>query len=95
VHARHGGIAFALGLLLPRGAEALAAAVALVVAASILNGQSALHAVAVILPTHYWQNWVNVYDPGAATHFGVGIFVQVATVVVCTAVCLPGSAACS
>ena len=50
-------IAFALGLLLPRGAEALGAAIAFVVVASILNGQSALHAVAVVLPVHYWQNW--------------------------------------
>jgi ABC-type transport system involved in multi-copper enzyme maturation permease subunit len=81
-------IAFTLGLLLPRGAEALAAAIAFVVAASILNGQPALHAVAVILPVHYWQNWVGLFEPNGASGLGVGILVQVATMVLCTASCL-------
>jgi ABC-type transport system involved in multi-copper enzyme maturation permease subunit len=81
-------IAFALGLLLPRGAEAVAAAVAFVVAASILNGQSALHAVAVVLPVHYWQNWVGLFEPDGATGLGTGILVQIATVVLCAAACL-------
>jgi ABC-type transport system involved in multi-copper enzyme maturation permease subunit len=81
-------IAFTLGLLLPRGAEALAASVAFIVAASILNGQSALHAVAVILPVHYWQNWVGLFVPGAAAGLAIGTLVQVATVAVCAAACL-------
>jgi ABC-2 type transport system permease protein len=81
-------IAFTLGLLLPRGAEAVAAAVAFVVAASILNGQPALHAVAVILPVHYWQDWVSLYDPGATTHVGAGVVDQLGTVLACTVVCL-------
>ncbi|HEV7710113.1 MAG TPA: ABC transporter permease subunit [Asanoa sp.] len=81
-------IAFTLGLLLPRGAEAVAAAVGFVVAASILNGQSALHAVAVVLPVHYWQNWVGLFEPGGATGIGTGILVQLSTVTLCGAVCL-------
>jgi ABC-type transport system involved in multi-copper enzyme maturation permease subunit len=81
-------IAFTLGLLLPRGAEALAAAVAFVVAASILNGQPALHAVAVALPVHYWQNWVGLFEPDRATGLGTGALVQVATVLLCAATCL-------
>ena len=81
-------IALTLGLLLPRGAEALAASVAFVVVASILNGQPTLHAVAVALPVHYWQNWVDLFGPGAAGRLGTGIFVQVATVAVGAAVCL-------
>ncbi|GIF47276.1 ABC-2 type transport system permease protein [Asanoa ferruginea] len=81
-------IAFTLGLLLPRGAEAVAAAVAFVVAASILNGQPALHAVAVILPVHYWQNWVGLLESDHATGMGTGIVVQIATVAVCATACL-------
>jgi hypothetical protein len=81
-------IAFTLGLLLPRGGEALAAAVAFIVAAAILNTQSALHAVAVVLPVHYWQNWVALFEPGGATGLGTGSLVQVATVVLCTTVSL-------
>jgi ABC-2 type transport system permease protein len=80
-------IAFTLGLLLPRGAEAVAAAVAFVVVASILNGQSTLHAVAAVLPVHYWQDWVSLFDPAANAHLGTGVLVQVATVAVCAAVC--------
>jgi ABC-type transport system involved in multi-copper enzyme maturation permease subunit len=81
-------IAFTLGLLLPRGAEALGASVAFIVAASILNGQSALHAVAVALPVHYWQDWVGLFEPGAATGLATGALVQVATVALCAVACL-------
>jgi ABC-type transport system involved in multi-copper enzyme maturation permease subunit len=80
-------IAFTLGLALPRGAEALAAAIAFVVVASILNGQSALHALVVVLPVHYWQNWVGLFDPVGATGMGAGALVQLATIVVCVAAC--------
>lgn len=79
-------IAFTLGLLLPRGAEALAAAIAFVVVASILNGQGAVHAFAVILPVHYWQNWTGLFDPAGATGMGLGVIVQVATITLCTTV---------
>jgi ABC-type transport system involved in multi-copper enzyme maturation permease subunit len=80
-------IAFTLGLLLPRGAEALAVAIAFVVVASILNGQSALHAVTVLLPVHYWQNWVGLFDTGGAAGLGLGTVVQLVTVAVCVAAC--------
>jgi ABC-type transport system involved in multi-copper enzyme maturation permease subunit len=80
-------IAFTLGLLLPRGAEALAVAIAFVVIASILNGQGALHAIAVVLPVHYWQNWVGLFDPAGATGMGLGTVVQLATIALCTAGC--------
>lgn len=79
-------IAFALGLLLPRGAEALGAAIAFVVAASILNGQSTLHSVTVILPVHYWQNWTALFDPHGTARLGVGAVAQVAPIVVAVGV---------
>ncbi|GAA4498042.1 ABC transporter permease [Actinoallomurus oryzae] len=77
-------IAFALGVLLPRGTEALGAAIAFVVVAGILNGQSALHAVTVVLPVHYWQNWTHLFDPAGAAHLGAGTAAQIATIVLAT-----------
>jgi ABC-2 type transport system permease protein len=86
-------IAFALGVLLPRGAEALAGAVAFVVVASILNGQAAghrsglLHTIAVALPVHYWQSWPGLFDradAAGAPSLGIGVAVQLATVAVST-----------
>jgi ABC-2 type transport system permease protein len=79
-------IAFALGLLLPRGAEALGVTVAFVVVASILNGQSALHSVAVVLPVHYWQNWAQLFDPSGTAHLGTGTVSQLATILLATGV---------
>jgi len=76
-------IAFALGLLLPRGAEALAAAIGFVVLASILNGRSTLHPVAALLPVHYWQNWTGLFDPAGATGLAAGATVQLATIAIC------------
>jgi ABC-2 type transport system permease protein len=73
-------IAFALGLLLPRAAEALGAAIAFVVVGSILNGQSALHALAVFLPMHYWQDWTRLFDPAGTVRLGAGALCQVVTV---------------
>jgi ABC-2 type transport system permease protein len=78
-------IAFALGLLLPRGAEALGAAVALVVVAGILGGQPALHSVTVLLPMHYWQSWTALFEPAGA-RLGTGIAAQLATIVLATGV---------
>ncbi len=78
-------VAFTLGLLLPRGAEALAAAIGFVVVASVLNGQSGLHGLAVVLPVHYWQNWVGLFDPAGATGLGVGTAVQLAWTAGCVA----------
>jgi ABC-type transport system involved in multi-copper enzyme maturation permease subunit len=79
-------IAFTLGLLLPRGAEALGAAVALVVVASIVNDQSALRTVAVILPVHYWQNWTTLFGPHRTAQLGIGALAQLATIGVMTGV---------
>jgi ABC-2 type transport system permease protein len=62
-------------------------AIAFVVIASILNGQDALHAIAVVLPVHYWQNWVGLFDPAGATGMGLGAAVQLATVALCVAAC--------
>ncbi|MFL6077113.1 MAG: ABC transporter permease subunit [Mycobacteriales bacterium] len=78
-------IAFALALLLPRGAEALGAALAFVIAASILNGQPALHAVTVMLPVHYWQNWTHLFDPHGNADLAIGTVSQLATIAVATA----------
>lgn len=78
-------IAFTLGLLLPRGAEALAAAIAFVVIASIISGPSALHTIAVALPVYYWQNWIGLFDPTGATSMGLGTVVQLATIALCMA----------
>jgi ABC-2 type transport system permease protein len=80
-------IAFTLGLLLPRGAEALAVAIGFVVIATILNGQGALRTVAAILPVHYWQNWVALFDSSGGARLGPGAAVQVATILLCTAAC--------
>ncbi|WP_165978663.1 ABC transporter permease [Actinomadura darangshiensis] len=79
-------IAFTLGLLLPRGAEALGAAIAFVVVASILNGQSSLHTVAVVLPVHYWQNWTSLFTPAGTHHLGTGILAQIATIILTTGI---------
>ncbi|MFF5173469.1 ABC transporter permease [Micromonospora sp. NPDC000089] len=78
-------IAFTLGLLLPRGAEALAVAIGFVVLASVLNGQDRPHAVAAVLPVHYWQSWVGLFEPPGATGLGLGVLVQAATVALCVA----------
>jgi ABC-2 type transport system permease protein len=79
-------VALALGVLLPRGAEALGCAVAFVVVASMINAQSPLHAVAVVLPVHYWQDWTALFDPHATAHLGGGVVAQLATVLVAAGV---------
>jgi ABC-2 type transport system permease protein len=71
----------------PSGADA-AAAVGFVVAASILDGQPALHTLAAALPVHYWQDWTGLFTPGASTNLGTGPIVQTAWIAVCTGVCL-------
>ena len=80
-------VAFTLGLILPRGAEAVAAAVGFVVVASILNAQPALHRLAVILPVHYWQDWPGLLTPSGSTHLGTGVIVQGAWIGACIGVC--------
>ncbi|MEV0843732.1 ABC transporter permease [Actinocatenispora sera] len=81
-------IAFALGILLPRGAEALGAAVAFVIAASILHGTTVLRSVQEVLPVHYWQLWTPLFDRAGAAHLGTGVLVQLGTIVVAVCVAL-------
>lgn len=73
-------IAFALGLALQRGAEAIAVAIAFVVAASILNAQPSMHRLATLLPMHYWQNWLALFNPHDTADLGPGAVAQVAWV---------------
>jgi ABC-type transport system involved in multi-copper enzyme maturation permease subunit len=80
-------ISFTFGLALPRGAEAVGAAIAFIVLASILNGQRPLHAVSVILPMHYWQNWVPLFDPVSRNDLTAGTVVQLAWIAACIAIC--------
>lgn len=81
-------ITFALGVLLPRGAEALGVSIALVVAASMFNGVKALHAVEVVLPVHYWQRWTDLFDPSRTAHLATGVMAQIITIVVAAGVAL-------
>jgi ABC-2 type transport system permease protein len=73
-----GAIALALGLLLPHGAEALGASLALVIAGSILSAHR--HDLAAILPMYYWQDWAALFEPAGAAHLGTGIAVQAAAI---------------
>lgn len=79
-------ITFALALLLPRGPEALSAAIAFVVAASILDSQPALHPVAVTLPVYYWQDWTQLFATAGASHLGTGVVCQIAAIALATCV---------
>jgi ABC-type transport system involved in multi-copper enzyme maturation permease subunit len=81
-------LAFTLGVLLPRGAEALGAAIGFVVVASIINGQPDLHAVAMVLPVHYWQDWVTLFEPAGRTNLTIGTGDQLATIAVCIGICM-------
>ncbi|MGW1916866.1 ABC transporter permease [Streptomyces sp. NPDC002076] len=79
-------IAFALGLLLPRGIEALGTTVAFLIAASLFNGSRTLHALQAVLPVHYWRNWTHLFDPAGTAGLGTGIVVQIAAIVLATCV---------
>ena len=79
-------IALALGLLLPNGAEALGCTVAFVVVASILNGQAAFHAVSVILPVHYRQNWTRLFTASGHADLTGGVLCQLVTIALATGV---------
>jgi hypothetical protein len=76
-------IALALGLLLPHGAEALGASIAFVIVGSILSAHQ--HALAVILPMHYWQDWTTLFGPAGTAHLGAGVTSQAAAIVVAIA----------
>jgi ABC-2 type transport system permease protein len=75
-------VAFTLGVVLPRGVEALGAAIAFLVCASILNAQPSGRAVAAILPVHYWQTWMSLFEPTGRAGLVTGAAVQVATIAV-------------
>lgn len=81
-------VAFALGILLPRGVEALGASVAFVIAATMLNGTPVLRAVQDVLPVHYWQLWTPLFDPIGAAQLGTGVLVQLGTIVVAVGIAL-------
>jgi ABC-type transport system involved in multi-copper enzyme maturation permease subunit len=76
-----GSIALALGLLLPRSAEALGVALAFLVGSAIGDNISALHDVVVVLPVHYWQRYSNLFQSGSGG-LALGLGVQAATMVV-------------
>ncbi|MFC5183583.1 ABC transporter permease [Actinomadura harenae] len=77
-------IAFAFGLLLPRGAEALGASLAFVVIATILNQQSSLHRLAAVLPVHYWQSWTALFSPSGTAPLATGALCQLITIALAT-----------
>jgi ABC-2 type transport system permease protein len=76
-----GTIALALGLMLPRPAEALAGAVAFVVAATALDGQAFMHSWDELLPVHYWPRWTELLLGGTAS-LVTGLAVQAAAMLV-------------
>jgi hypothetical protein len=61
-----GTIAFVLGLLLPRSAEALGVSIAFVVISNILDGQPSVRGIVSMLPIHYWQRWTQLFEGGSA-----------------------------
>lgn len=78
-----GSIALALGLLLPRSAEALGITIAFVVGSALLDNVRSLHAIVVILPVHYWLRWTSLFGGGGGGGgLALGLAVQAATVAV-------------
>lgn len=78
-------LAFALGVLLTHGIEALGGSVAFVIAASILNTQPGVHTLSVLPPVHYWQGWTVLFEPAGHAHLGAGVLDQLATIAAATA----------
>lgn len=76
-----GSIALALGLLLPRSAEALGITIAFVVGSALLDNVKSLHAIIVLLPVHYWLRWTSLFHTGGGG-LVLGLAVQAATVAV-------------
>jgi ABC-type transport system involved in multi-copper enzyme maturation permease subunit len=87
-----GSIALALGLLLPRSAEALGITLAFLVGSAVLDNVRSLHAVVAALPVHYWLRWTSLFGGGGGGSGGglaLGLAVQSATVaVVMAAACV-------
>lgn len=82
-----GSIALALGLLLPRPVEALGISTAFLIGSALIEQVRPLHAVAVVLPVHYWMRWTQLFQGGGAGSSGlfVGLAVQAATIAVALA----------
>lgn len=76
-----GSIALALGLLLPRPAEALGATVAFLVGSVLIDNVRAVHDLAVVLPVHYWPRYAGLFQGGDGG-LALGLAVQGATVAV-------------
>jgi len=81
-----GTIALALGLLLPGPAEALGVSLAVVVVATILDGQPSLHWLTLALPVHYWQRWTPLLEGGGAD-LAAGLAVQLTVIVIALSAC--------
>ncbi|HLX51335.1 MAG TPA: ABC transporter permease [Streptosporangiaceae bacterium] len=79
-----GVLALALGLLMPRSAEALAIALAFLVGSVIIDNFKSLHDLVVILPVHYWPRYADLFQSGSSGGgaLGLGLAVQAATIVV-------------
>lgn len=76
-----GSIALALGLLLPRAAEALGITLAFLVGSAILDNVRSLHAIVAVLPVHYWLRWTSLFHGGTGG-LALGLAVQALTVAV-------------
>jgi ABC-2 type transport system permease protein len=76
-----GSIALALGLLLPRSAEALGITIAFVVGSALLDDVRSLHAIIAVLPVHYWLRWTSLFHAGGGG-LALGLTVQAATAAV-------------
>lgn len=76
-----GSIALALGLLLPRAAEALGITLAFLVGSAILDNVRPLHAIVAVLPVHYWLRWTSLFHGGTGG-LALGLAVQALTVAV-------------
>jgi ABC-2 type transport system permease protein len=76
-----GSIALALGLLLPRSAEALGISLAFLVGSAVLDNVRSLHAIIAVLPVHYWLRWTSLFQAGGRG-LAVGLAVQAATAAV-------------
>jgi ABC-2 type transport system permease protein len=76
-----GSIALALGLLLPRSAEAMGITLAFLVGSVIIDNVGSVHDLVVILPVHYWPRYTGLFQGGDGG-IALGLAVQAATVAV-------------
>lgn len=76
-----GSISLALGLLLPRSAEALGISLAFLVGSAILDNVRSLYAIVAALPVHYWLRWTSLFHGGGGG-LVLGLAMQSATVAV-------------